>query len=305
MIVVEETSDRMVVKSPAKVNLFFEVLGQRPDGFHEIVTVIQEVSLFDTLTLELRVDPGIRLVCNDPLLNSGKENLVHRAARVFLERLGGSRGVTIHLDKGIPAGAGLGGGSGDAATAMVVLDRLLQSGLGAEELRRASATVGSDCPFFVSGGTALCRGRGEIVEPLAFFPRYHFLLVRPRFEVSTGAVYRHVALRLRNRDKPVTVPLDDLRSGDLERARAAIFNRLEEAALELVPDLQEVREALDRCGLKHFRLTGSGSAFFGLFNAVAEAQATAAMIRQHFPDLPADLIPVEGGGAVPAGAKKV
>ena len=305
MIVVEETSERLVVKSPGKVNLFFEVLGQRPDGFHEIVTVMQEVSIFDTLTVETRPDPGIRLVCNDPLLNSGKENLVHRAARVFLERYGGTHGVTVHLDKGIPAGAGLGGGSGDAATAMAALDRLLQCSLGVEELRRAAATVGSDCPFFVTGATALCRGRGEIVEPLPFFPKYNFLVVRPRFEISTGAVYRHMALKLRNREKPVGVPLDELRSGDVERARAAIFNRLEESALDLVPDLTEIRDALDRCGFPHFRLTGSGSAFFGLFGAAGEAQAAAATIRQHFPDLPADLLPLEGGGVVPVGARRI
>jgi 4-diphosphocytidyl-2-C-methyl-D-erythritol kinase len=305
MILIEENAKRIVIKSPAKVNLFFEVLGQRPDGFHEIVTVMQEISLYDTIAIDLRDDPGIRLTTNDPLLTSGKENLVHRAARLFLERLPTVHGVTIRLDKSIPAGAGLGGGSGDAASVIVALDRLLSTNLGVEELRRTSALVGSDCPFFVTGGTALCRGRGEIVEPLPFFPSYSFLVVRPRIDVSTGAVYRHVASRLRGRDKPVPTPLDALRSGDVERVRECLFNRLEEIALDVVPELAEVRESLDRCGFEHFRLTGSGSAFFGVFASPEEPQQAAGSIRQQFPDLPADLMPASGGSVpVSSGAAR-
>jgi len=306
VILLEENSKRLILKSPAKINLFFEVLGQRPDGFHEIVTVIQEISLYDTITLDLRDEPGIRLTTNDPLLSSGKENLVHRAARLYLERLPEVHGVAIRLEKAIPAGAGLGGGSGDAASVIVALDRLLGTNFGLEELRRTAAMVGSDCPFFVTGGTALCRGRGEIVEPLPFFPTYHYLVVRPRIDVSTGAVYRHVAARLRGRERPVATPLDALRSGDVERVRETLFNRLEEIALDIVPDLVEVRDSLNRCGFEHFRLTGSGAAFFGVFAAAEEAQQAAGSIRQQFPDLPADLMPVMGGSAsVPPGAVRV
>jgi 4-diphosphocytidyl-2-C-methyl-D-erythritol kinase len=193
-----DSSKRMTIDAPAKVNLTLRVLGRRDDGFHEIETVMVPITLADRLEINLRADHDVRLTCSDPSVPSDASNLGHRAAAAFAKHTGMKFGVDIHIEKKIPHGAGLGGGSSDAAAVLVALDRLLATKMPTEELERVAATLGSDIPFFIRSQPAICRGRGEIIEPFEGLPPADILLVKPPFPIPTPWAYQAWA----NSEKP-------------------------------------------------------------------------------------------------------
>jgi 4-diphosphocytidyl-2-C-methyl-D-erythritol kinase len=193
-----DSSGRMTIDAPAKVNLTLRVLGRRVDGFHEIETLMVPITLADRLEINLRADHDIRLTCSDPSVPSDASNLGHRAAAAFAKHSGLKFGVDIHIEKKIPHGAGLGGGSSDAAAVLVALDRLLATKMPTEELERVAATMGSDIPFFIRSQPAICRGRGEIIEPFEGLPPADILLVKPPFPIPTPWAYQAWA----NSEKP-------------------------------------------------------------------------------------------------------
>jgi 4-diphosphocytidyl-2-C-methyl-D-erythritol kinase len=180
----------MQVSAPAKVNLSFEIKGQRADGFHEIETLMAPISLADRLTIERAGDDGrIDFSCDDPSLPVGNDNLVVRAAKLFRERTGVKRGIAIVLEKKIPHGAGLGGGSSDAASTLLSLNELFGAGLSQTELMDLAAQLGSDVPFFIARSAAVCRGRGELVTPTSLDAKFEMLLLKPDFGVPTPWAY--------------------------------------------------------------------------------------------------------------------
>ncbi len=178
--------------APAKINLYLHILGRRPDGFHELETLMALISVHDTLDIDL-IPEGIEFTCSDPALSDAKDNLATRAARVFLDEFKLPTGVRIHLDKKIPVGAGLGGGSSDAATVLRVL-RVL-TGVACDDARLAelAGQLGSDIPFFIYQTPAICRGRGEIIEPIRLREELCGVLVHPGFGVSTPWAYKTYA----------------------------------------------------------------------------------------------------------------
>ena len=178
--------------APAKINLTLEVRGKRPDGFHEIETVMVPVSLADTLDIA-RAGAGVAFTCSDATLPCDDTNLVVRATKLFFERTKISGGAVIHLEKKIPHGAGLGGGSSDAATTLLALDELFATHLGTLALSAMAAELGSDIPFFIYRSAAVCRGRGEIVEPFVFEENLPLLLIKPPFGVPTPWAYKRWA----------------------------------------------------------------------------------------------------------------
>lgn len=181
---------RMSIDAPAKVNLVLRVLGKREDGYHAIETLMAPVTLADTLEIELTGEGGLKFTCSDGTLPLDGRNLVCRAVEAFRNRTGFCGGVRVHLEKRIPHGAGLGGGSSDAATVLGGLNGLVGAGLSFGDLEELAAEVGSDVPFFVRGVPAWCRGRGEIVETLAGeLPEAELLLVKPPFPVATAWAY--------------------------------------------------------------------------------------------------------------------
>lgn len=173
----------------AKINLSLRVEGKRPDGFHEISTLMCPISLADEVTLEKTERPGIEFHCNRPDLPADGSNLVEKAAALFFEEVGVAPRVRIELDKRIPSGAGLGGGSSDAAATLEGLDALFGTGLGEERLTTLGGRLGSDVPFFFHRQAALCEGRGERVTPVDYLPSLDVLLLKPGFEVSTPWAY--------------------------------------------------------------------------------------------------------------------
>jgi 4-diphosphocytidyl-2-C-methyl-D-erythritol kinase len=181
----------MQLLAPAKINLSFEIKGRRADGFHEIETLMAPISLADRLTIERAGDDEeIRFSCDDPSLPGGDDNLVVRAAKLFRKRTKITSGITLSLKKNIPHGAGLGGGSSDAASALLGLNEFFAAGLPLDELLQLAAELGSDVPFFIVRSAAVCRGRGEVVEPISFDAKFNLLLLKPDFGVPTPWAYR-------------------------------------------------------------------------------------------------------------------
>ena len=263
-MIVRRVADGVECLAPAKLNLFLEVLGRRPDGYHELETLMVAVDLYDTLHLADDPSGRIALECDDPGLPTGPANLVVRAAERLRAEAGTPRGARIALRKAIPAQAGLGGGSSDAAATLVGLDRLWGLRTAPERLDELAGQVGSDVAFFRHAPAAVCRGRGERVEPVRPAAPLHFVLVCPAVGVSTAEVYGRLIVP--DRPRPIGPALAALAGGDTAALGRALFNRLQPVAEGLRPDLVPVREALQSLGpsLHGHLMSGSGSAYFGL-----------------------------------------
>jgi 4-diphosphocytidyl-2-C-methyl-D-erythritol kinase len=256
----------------AKVNLGLEVLGRREDGYHELRTILQTVDFRDELTFEAE-DSGIRLTTNDPSLGTGRENLVVRAASVLAEAAGYRGGAFIHLEKQVPQGMGLGGGSSDAATTLVALDRLWNTRASPQDLHRLAASIGMDVPFFLYGGTALAVSRGDEVYPLEMPVDFPIVLILPDFSISTAEAYGN--LRLTNREAGLKLlhfawNLPEVRIGLRE-----LVNDLENAAGDRVDSIQEYKRLLLDLGATSSMMSGSGASVFGIFHDEASAEDAA------------------------------
>jgi len=263
------------VLAPAKLNLFLEVLARRPDGYHEIESLMVNVNLYDTLTVSELDSESIVLECDDPSLPTGSENLVVKAAERLKAVTGCPRGARITLRKVIPAQAGLAGGSSDAAAALVALNRLWNLETPAPALESVAAEIGSDVAFFLHGPSAICRGRGEQVEDMALGRDLHFVLVAPHVGLSTADVYRNLGpAGTPRRIEPV---LDALAHGGPAALGRSLFNRLQPVAETLRPELIRVRDALANLDppLDGSLMSGSGSAYFGLCRDSAAAERAA------------------------------
>lgn len=259
-------------KAPAKINLFLEILGKRNDGYHEIETIMQEIDLADNLQFE-EIQEGVELECSDKNIPLNQDNLVCKAANLILKECGIKKGVLINLEKKIPVGAGLGGGSSDAAATLKALNLLWNVGLSDGELMEFAAKLGSDIPFFIKGGTSLCGGRGEKISPVEVRGKMHYLVLFPHVHISTETIYKNLKIDLTKKRKDVSFFLDALKFSEIAGIGKLLFNRLEEVVFTTYPDLLKVQSSLkifDFCGLS---ISGSGSAFFGLCNDRHQAEA--------------------------------
>lgn len=271
------------IRAPAKINVGLAVLGARADGYHELRTLFQTVSLCDLILLR-RARRGVR-VCCPALPGLGESNLAHRAAALFLERTGVPGGVRIDLQKRIPAGAGLGGGSSDAAAVLLGCCRLFGLRPEPARLRDWAAALGSDVPFFLEGGSAVGSGRGERIEPLQPFPGPVVALLHLGAEgLSTAAVYRAVrAGALTGGTRAFTILLARWREGNLRRLGTSLFNDLEIPAFALAPGLAAVKEQFDKAGALGTLLCGSGSGVFGLFGSAHAADRARGRLKAVLP----------------------
>ena len=270
-------------KSPCKVNLILNILGKRADGYHELETVMQPVRLHDTLSFA-RAETGIHLTCTDASLPVDGRNLVHRAAQAFLTAAAVHDGVTIHLEKNIPMAAGLGGGSGNAATTLLGLNELFGQPLDARKLNQLAAGLGSDVNFFLQDKPALATGRGEQVQSLADFPALAgraFFLIHPGFGISTPWAYQNLARfpeALNGRPGRAQELVAALQRSDWEVARAGIYNSLEAPAFEKYPVLEVFQKFLREYGARATLMSGSGSTTFAIFENAAAAET----VREQF-----------------------
>jgi 4-diphosphocytidyl-2-C-methyl-D-erythritol kinase len=286
----ERRDGTVVVRAPAKVNLFLEVLARRPDGYHEIATLLVAVSLYDTLEFKEEASGAIRLRCDTPDLTTGPDNLVVKAADLLRQRAGCTRGADVRLTKRIPMAAGLAGGSTDGAAALEGLNRLWRLGLTRDELARLGGELGSDVPFFFHTPAAWCTGRGEVVAPLALGRPLDLVIVKPLVGLSTAEVYRGVTLP----ERPETG--EEARraaeAGDVEEVGRRLHNRLQEAASRLRPEIEAGLGRLRALGPAGQMMSGSGTSLFALCRDPGEAQRVARALRQP------SVLPPAGVGAV-------
>ena len=287
--------DGMVAWAPAKLNLFLEVLDQREDGFHEIETLMVAVAIFDTIYLLATGEDRIRLTCETAVgaqararadgaasnlmgdVPESADNLVVRAVERLRDEAGIRAGATIRLIKRIPSAAGLGGASSDAAAALMAANAVWKLGWPRERLMQLAAGLGSDVPFFFGSGAAICRGRGERIEPLRVPARMHVVVVRPPVGLSTAEVYRHCTPA----DRPVAIaPLRlALQCGEWSQVGRRLHNRLEPAAAKLTPWIHRLRSVFDRLDCLGQQMTGSGTSYYGICRNAGHARRVAARLR--------------------------
>jgi 4-diphosphocytidyl-2-C-methyl-D-erythritol kinase len=271
------------LKAFAKVNYALEVRGVRTDGYHEISTVMQSISLADEVEIKC-IEEGFEFIVEpeDAHIGPPEENTVYKAWRLLGEVVDLRLPVRLHLRKVVPAGAGLGGGSADAAAALVGLNQLFGLGLSDSELRGVGLRVGTDVPFCVSGGTAVGEGIGEVLSPLPAPPPHHLVVAKPVSGVGTAKIYRAYDEQPRARSTFVARITKALRMGDLAALAKGLGNDLAPVTKGLVPEVQALEEELLLAGALGVAMTGTGTAVFGIFGSEEEAHAAERMLQAPF-----------------------
>ncbi|MBI3332810.1 MAG: 4-(cytidine 5'-diphospho)-2-C-methyl-D-erythritol kinase [Candidatus Omnitrophica bacterium] len=271
----------------AKVNLYLEVVGKRPDGYHDLLTLFERIDLADEITVEEIPGGRIELTCDDPDLPCDGANLAVRAAEGYRRAIGSAQGFRILLRKRIPVGAGLGGGSSDAAATLQGLQQLTGDGLPAADLLTVAKGLGADVPFFLTQTPwALGKGRGDECEPLGIDTHLWHLLVFPRFPISTKSVYQALTPsgRLTPSGGDVTLLTRALRDSDVSRVPDLLFNALEPTVETLYPAIRDVKSAIRTAGgqLRPI-VSGSGSTVMALCLSRAQAQEAARALKERRP----------------------
>lgn len=278
-----ETGACLTALAPAKLNLFFEVHGKRPDGFHEISSLAVPIRLFDRLTFE--PTPGSAIL-DFQCEGAGEDvpgddtNIVVRALNLLRDRTGITEGARIRLFKRIPSQAGLGGGSSDAAAAILAAAKAWKLDLPRRELVELAAQIGSDCPVFFSSTASLAGGRGERIEPVASIPKLDFVLLKPNEGLSTARVYGECMKNHDRQFREVEELLRCLKAGSIAGAGQCFFNRLELAARALWPRFDEIKSRFEKLDCLGVRMSGSGTTFFALCRNTRHAGFVAARLRE-------------------------
>lgn len=246
--------------SPAKLNLFLEVLGKRADGYHDIRTLMQRISLCDEMLFE-PADHGIRIHCPDSSLSEGEDNIVFRAAQIFLSNVHTTMGIQVTIRKNIPVAAGLGGGSSNAATTLMTLNEMFHFPCTTDQLMNMASSLGADVPFFIFGKTAWGTGIGDQLTAADAVPPLCFVIINPGFEISTKMVYDTFNLRLTK--ESIEYTRFDLSSA--EKIAKGLYNDLETVTIHRFPVLQQLKELLLAEGASGALMSGSGPTVFGIF----------------------------------------
>jgi len=269
--------------SPCKFNLFLDVVDRRPDGFHEVVTVMEPLSLCDKL--HIRETSGELEVCADQAgVPDGPDNIVYQAAQLIREEAGVKRGVNIRIDKNVPTAAGLGGGSANAARTLLELNKLWELNLSHQTLVRLASRLGSDVPFFLTPATSLCRGRGEEISPLTRAPEFWAVLIKPAIPISTRWAYEQLAISVpRSPHKNLQKMTKALQSSDLSGLGDSLYNIFQIVLEPKIPQLHDIINFFRNNNTLGTVLSGSGSTVVGLVDTEETAQAMADRARSTFP----------------------
>ena len=272
-----------VIKAPAKLNLRLKITGRRPDGYHELISIMIPIDLFDLLELKVIRQSRIRLSCEGLPVPTDKNNLVYRAALSFLSETGIQEGLAIKLIKNIPVGAGLGGGSSDAAATLLTLNEIWSRPLSLSKLHALAAELGADVPFFLRSEPSLATGIGEILEPLKKWPKFWYVIVTPPLQVSTSWVYRNLKFELTMGEYDFIVKF--LKS-DPFTISAILDNDLEEVTAASFPVIETIKKSLVDAGAEGALMTGSGPSVFGVFSSQNQAiSAKNLLISQNLGDV--------------------
>jgi 4-diphosphocytidyl-2-C-methyl-D-erythritol kinase len=267
----------MVWLAPAKINLFLRVLGKRADGYHDIFSLMQKISLYDEFTFMPRSE-GITLKCSNLELPTDENNLVFRAAELLFSNMNYFGGIEITLNKRIPLAAGLGGGSSDAAITLMALNEVCSFGLTKKELMQLGSKLGADVPFFIFGTSAFASGVGDKLKTCKNLPEIQLVLINPQFPLSTKAVYSNLNLRLTSEKINYSIP----RLSTLSDVIRELHNDLEEVSLNMHPELGNLKQILLRHGALGALMSGSGPTVFGIFSDERAARNASALIDKEF-----------------------
>ena len=283
MSLVTSQSSFFTIRAPAKLNLRLKVTGQRPDGYHDLVSIMIPIDLCDVLRVELISRNQVRLSCEGLSVPTDEENLAYRAALSFFTHTGIQKGLAIKLTKNIPVAAGLGGGSSDAAAVLLVINEICGKPLSFSELHALAVELGADVPFFLESKPSLAAGIGDILEPLEKWPKFWYVIVKPPLQVATSWVYRNLKLELTRGEYDFIVKalksdpfrVSDVLDNDLERVTAARF-----------PIIDSIKSYLMEVGAEGALMSGSGPSVFGVFSSLDQAEkARKSLISQNLGDV--------------------
>ncbi|MBE6903716.1 MAG: 4-(cytidine 5'-diphospho)-2-C-methyl-D-erythritol kinase [Ruminococcaceae bacterium] len=272
----------ITLQCPAKINLSLDILGKRPDGYHELQTIMQSVSLYDEISIKKTDSEGISLSCNFSYIPIDERNVAYKAAKLFFEATGINQSIHISIKKIIPVGAGLAGGSTNAAGVLIGLNKMFDFPLSEHKILEIGKAVGADVPFCINGGTCFCEGLGEILTPLKPMPNCYFVIVKPKESVSTPKVYSMLSKNaIINR--PFTDKLlQTIEDGNLNLLTKYVFNVMEDTAISICPSISTVKSMLSKYSPMCVMMSGSGSSVFAIFNNQDYAQKCKNEMKKHY-----------------------
>lgn len=272
--------DKIKLKALGKINLGLDVLGRRPNGYHDVRMVMQTVYLYDQILLEKTDKEGISLETNLFYLPVNENNLAYRAAKMLIDEFTIKEGVHISLEKHIPVAAGMAGGSSNAAAVLYGMNRLFQLGLTDQELMDRSVQLGADVPYCIMRGTVLAEGIGEKLTPLPAMPKCHVLLAKPPISVSTQKVYEKLDAQEVTEHPDIDGILLGLQTGDLKKITSSMGNVLENVTITEYPQIERIKDVMKEEGALNAMMSGSGPTVFGIYDDKMLARRAAARIRE-------------------------
>lgn len=272
--------DKIKLKALGKINLGLDVLGRRPNGYHDVRMVMQTVYLYDQILLEKTDKEGISLKTNLFYLPVNENNLAYRAAKMLIDEFTIKEGVHISLEKHIPVAAGMAGGSSNAAAVLYGMNRLFQLGLTDQELMERGVKLGADVPYCIMRGTVLAEGIGEELTPLPVMPKCHVLLAKPPISVSTQKVYEKLDAQEVTEHPDIDGILLGLQTGDLKKITSSMGNVLENVTITEYPQIERIKDVMKEEGALNAMMSGSGPTVFGIYDDKMLARRAAARIRE-------------------------
>lgn len=270
----------MRLRALAKINLGLDVVGKREDGYHQVRMIMQTIRMYDQLDMTPSKRPGIRLRTNLPYLPVNENNLVCRAARLLMDEFQVDQGLDINLKKVIPVAAGMGGGSSDAAAAMVGVNRMFQLGLSSRELMKRAVWIGADVPYCIMRGTVLAEGIGEQLTALAPAPKCYVLIGKPGISVSTKFVYGNLDLSKLDSHPDIDGMIAAMKDNDFYRMVGLMGNVLESVTIPQYPVIEKIKNYMKSCGAVNALMSGSGPTVFGLFDDKEKADYAYRKLRK-------------------------
>lgn len=274
----------MYIKAYAKINISLDIVGKRKDGYHFLEMIMQSIDLCDFITID-KCANDINICCNKSNIAAGKENLAYKAAELFAQNYKIKSGISITIDKNIPASAGLAGGSSDAAAVLKALSQIFDIHADDNELKALGLKIGADVPYFITGGTAFCEGIGEICTPLKLFKNKIIVLVKPDFEVSTPEVYKKIDSVKICRHPDTRSIVKAINEDNLMYVCTHMVNVLENATIKDYPVIKDIKNEMVKQGSCGALMSGSGPTVFGFFNDMSAAQKCFSSMKKYYKEV--------------------
>lgn len=271
--------DQISLKSRAKINITLDVIGKRPNGYHDLSMIMQTVNLYDMLYVRKMHAPGIKLRTNLSWLPNDAGNIVYQAAKLFKETYNIKTGIFMELNKKIPVAAGLAGGSSNAAAALIGLNSLFETQLDQQQLMELGVKLGADVPYCILGGTALAEGIGDVLTPLKPMPDCYVLIAKPKINVSTATVFKSLDLSKIDRRPDNNLVIEAINRGDINGVANNMCNVLETVTQRKYPVIGEIKQVMLQYGAQGAIMSGSGPTVFGIYHSKDKAHKTAYKLK--------------------------